>query len=59
MIYVSGKNYLLYIITFNSRKINKDSCITESFNMNISHQLFDYTLTFVNPQHALEHKFKG
>ena len=26
-------------------------CITESFNTNISHQLFDYTITFVNSQH--------
>ena len=26
-------------------------CIPESFNTNISHQLFDYTITFVNPQH--------
>jgi hypothetical protein len=23
-------------------------CIPESFNTNISHQLFDYTITFVN-----------
>ena len=26
-------------------------CVPESFNMNISHELFDYTITFVNPQH--------
>ena len=26
-------------------------CITESFNTNISHQLFDYTITFANSQH--------
>ena len=26
-------------------------CIPESFNTNISHQLFDYTITFVNSQH--------
>ena len=26
-------------------------CIPESVNTNISYQLFDYTLTFVNPQH--------
>jgi hypothetical protein len=25
--------------------------IPESFNTNISHQLFDYTITFVNSQH--------
>ena len=25
-------------------------CLTESFNLNISHQLFDYTITFVNLQ---------
>ena len=26
-------------------------CIPESFTVNISHQLFDYTITFVNPQY--------
>ena len=26
-------------------------CIPESFNTNISHQLFDYLITFVNKQH--------
>ena len=26
-------------------------CIPESFNTNISHQLFDYKITFVNSQH--------
>ena len=26
-------------------------CLPESFNKNISHQLFDYTITFVNSQH--------
>ena len=26
-------------------------CLQESFNTNISHQLFDYTITFVNSQH--------
>jgi hypothetical protein len=26
-------------------------CIPENFNTNISHQLFDYTIIFVNPQH--------
>ena len=25
-------------------------CIQESFNTNISHQLFDYTITFLNSQ---------
>ena len=29
----------------------KTFCIPESFNTNISHQLFDYTITFVNTQH--------
>ena len=29
---------------------DKDICITESFNTNISHQLFDYSITFVNSQ---------
>ena len=32
-------------------------CIPESFNMTISHQLFDYRITFVRLA-ALEHKFK-
>ena len=27
------------------------NCIPENFNTNISHQLFDYTITFVNSQH--------
>ena len=26
-------------------------CIPESFNTNISHQIFDYTITFLNKQH--------
>ena len=26
-------------------------CLPESFNTNISHQLFDYKITFVNSQH--------
>ena len=26
-------------------------CIQESFNTNISHNFFDYTITFVNSQH--------
>ena len=30
--------------------INKIFCIPESFNTNISHQPFDYTITFVNSQ---------
>ena len=29
----------------------KRFCIPESFNTNISHQLFGYTVTFVNQQH--------
>ena len=31
-------------------KMCTNSCITENFNMNISHQLFDYMITFVNSQ---------
>ena len=30
-------------------RLNK-FCIPESFNTKISHQFFDYTITFVNPQ---------
>ena len=30
---------------------NNTICIAESFDTNISHQLFDYTITFMNPQH--------
>ena len=30
------------------KKHKIDSCISESFNTNISHQLFDNTITFVN-----------
>jgi hypothetical protein len=32
-------------------KLKKIFCITESFSKNISHQLFDKTITFVNSQH--------
>ena len=40
---------LKFLIT---RKQNHNMfCISESFNTNIAHQLFDYTITFVNPQH--------
>ena len=28
-------------------------CVPESFNMNISHQLFDYKITFVNLQREI------
>ena len=42
----------IYAITklfvFNDRKL---LCIPESFNTNILHHLFDYTITFVNSQH--------
>ena len=31
--------------------MNNNVCIPESFNTNISHQLFDYTITLVNSQH--------
>ena len=30
--------------------LNKKKCIQESFNTYISHQLFDYKITFVNSQ---------
>ena len=30
---------------------NKIICLPESFNINISHQLFDYKITFANSQH--------
>ena len=42
-------------------------CLPESFNMNISHQLLDYKIAFVNSQHeytnskgefVLENRFK-
>ena len=33
-----------------SQLIDKTLCIPESFNASISHQLFDYTITFVNSQ---------
>ena len=44
------KNY------YNIKKIGKICkknvfCIPDIFNMNISHKLFDYTITFVNSQH--------
>ena len=43
-------------ITYSSVKLSTNNfctyeAIPESFNTNISHQLFDYTITFVNPQH--------
>ena len=34
------------------------NCIPESFNTNISHQLFEYKITLVIPQHK-NAKFKG
>ena len=37
---------------------NRICIIPESVNTNILHQLFDYTITFVNSQPALEHKLK-
>ena len=41
------KRWIFYIDII-GRKVY---CIPESFNTNISHQLFDYTLTFLNSQH--------
>ena len=39
-------------IRFHLKIMNiKFFCIPESFNTNISHQLFEYTITFVNSQH--------
>ena len=35
----------------NSTEIIKPICIPESFNTNISHQLFVYKITYVNSQH--------
>ena len=35
---------------FPPKNNNKNNCIPESFNTNISQQLFDYRLTFVNSQ---------
>ena len=32
-------------------KMLNNFCIPESFNMNISQQLFDYTIPFMNPHH--------
>ena len=40
-------------------KNNINFCIPESFNMNISHHLFDYTITFVKVKNSLHthHEF--
>ena len=48
--------YFLFLHTFfvsrgkNDKQLNNIISILESFNMNISHQLFDYTINFSNSQ---------
>ena len=52
--YFSNTSETLYVWKADSyMKSNggNNFCIPESFNTNISHQLFDYTITFVNLQH--------
>ena len=39
----------MVVIFYNSSEYN-DLCIPESFNNNISHKLFDYTISIVNSQ---------
>ena len=44
----------MHVVYIKFQEINirrKNFCMPESFNMNISHQLFDKTITFVNSQH--------
>ena len=43
--YNTARTAVIKMLTFNH------ICIPESFNSNISKQLFDYTITFVNSQH--------
>jgi hypothetical protein len=43
----------IFFILANLILSRKDILKPESFNMNISHQLFDCTITFVNPQHYI------
>ena len=38
-------------VIVNARHLLIYFCIPESLNTNISHQLFDFTMTFVNSQH--------
>jgi hypothetical protein len=38
-------------MNINSVLYNNVFCIPETFNTNISHQLLDYTINFVNSQH--------
>ena len=56
LFHISNEKFLLsaYLAHF----IN-DFCMPESFNTNISHQLFDYKITFVMQFTTREHKFKG
>ena len=44
------ENYSLQV-KFNYFFVFKFICIPDSFNTNISQQLFDYTINFVNSQH--------
>ena len=48
-------NNIFYILEISAcffwEIIEKLFCIPESFNTNISHQVFYYTITFVNSQH--------
>ena len=47
--YLWYTNFILLVL----QKFTKNNTlrIPESFNANISHQLFDYTITFMNSQH--------
>ena len=41
----------IVILSTFEESLTKVICIPESFNTNISHQLFDYIITYVNSQH--------
>ena len=44
-------NKILLLKNHNFFKVYNSFCIPGSFNTNISHQFFEYTITFVNSQH--------
>ena len=54
---ITSKNKIIkdlsfvYLYTYIQFIFENNKCLPESFNMNISHQLFDLAITFVNSQH--------
>ena len=50
------EQYHTKVGSYNPLKYNNTFCIPENYNTNISQQLFDYKITFLNLQHENKNK---